>query len=69
MKVHIGDIRLANNAGMQFPVCKAGAKMLDLDASRWNIQTSTDYRNAEDKTHFCKKCIAAWARRYPWATL
>ena len=37
MKTHMRDIRLRNNAGMDFPLCKAGAELLDLDAGRWPL--------------------------------
>lgn len=33
-KVHYRNIRLMNNAGMEFPECRAGAALLDLDAGR-----------------------------------
>ena len=35
MKMHYQDTRLKVNAGMNFPTCKADAKLLDLDAGRF----------------------------------
>lgn len=40
MKTHFRDLRLANNAGMQFPACYASAKLLDTDKSR--LPTTAD---------------------------
>lgn len=59
MKMHIKDIRLFNNAGMSFPVCQAGAKLLDLDKTAWKTGT-------EDEAT-CKRCMRAYAKRYGWA--
>lgn len=58
-KTHIADIRLANNAGMNFPVCRAGDRLLNLDCGHWQMV------KAEEVT--CRRCQAAYARRYPWA--
>lgn len=69
MKLHLIDIRLRNNAGMNFPVCKASERLLDLDASRWPLASSTDYRETSDKSVFCKHCVRTWAKRYAWAPL
>jgi hypothetical protein len=59
MKVHIRDIRLYNNAGISFPACQAGAKLLDLDKSCWTT------RGAEDAT--CINCKRIYRKRYPWS--
>lgn len=32
-KVHLYSMRLANNAGMRFPLCYSNAKLLDTDKS------------------------------------
>jgi len=50
--VHIRDLRLFVNAGMSFPSCKAGERLLDLDASCWPI---ADPHHPETAT--CKTCI------------
>lgn len=58
--VHMSDIRLHNNAGINMPVCKAGAKRLDLDASR--MKQTDDFSKVT-----CTKCRARHPKRYPWA--
>lgn len=60
MKMHMEDIRLANNAGMEFPVCQVNAKLLDLDKGHWN--TTGDQSKVD-----CKHCKKAFAKRYAWA--
>lgn len=50
MKIHLRDIRLRNNAGMDFPHCQANARLLDTDKGRWKI---AGY--AQEVT--CKHCI------------
>jgi hypothetical protein len=50
-KVHARSIRLFVNAGMDFPLCHAGARLLDLDKSR--LETTGD-REAVT----CDRCIA-----------
>lgn len=60
MKLHIGDIRLFNNAGISFPVCQTSAKMLDMDKTAWPVANPT-----KDAT--CKNCKVAFKKRYPWA--
>ena len=60
MKEHLRDIRLRNNAGMDFPTCKAGAKMLDLDAGRWPT-------TGEISETTCLHCVKAATRDYEWA--
>jgi len=59
-KVHLRDIRLRNNAGMEFPICAAGAEMLDLDKGHWLADGYL--RNVT-----CKKCRTVAPLRYPWA--
>lgn len=56
---HIQDIRLANNAGMSFPVCKANAPLLDLDAAHWAIASDRYLAT-------CKRCIRLFPLRYQW---
>jgi len=55
MKTHKIDIRLFNNAGMNFPKCYANAKMLDLEKSRLNLSHDLNFVT-------CKKCIKS--KRY-----
>lgn len=50
MKIHLIDLRLRTNAGIDFPTCKATAKMLDLDAARLPL---TD----EIRAVTCKHCL------------
>ena len=59
--VHYVNIRLYNNAGMEFPECYAGAKLLDLDKSHLPLS-----HNIKEVT--CKHCIRLYEKRYPWAT-
>jgi len=61
-KVHYEDIRLHNNGGISFPVCYAGAKMLDLDKSV--VEKTGDY-----KLVTCAHCLRVAPKRYPWARL
>lgn len=71
-KIHLQDIRLKNNAGMNFPVCHASAKLLDLDKSAWLTVGRNVYLNAPEgaKHLFCKHCIREWTKRYgDWAPL
>lgn len=60
MKTHLRDIRLMNNAGMQFPLCYANAPLLDVDKSA--LPTTG---NAADVT--CKRCAVQAPGRYSWA--
>lgn len=60
MKMHFRDIRLRNNAGMDFPLCYAGARLLDLDKSR--LPTTGDFNAVE-----CKHCLNRAPVHYPWA--
>ena len=57
---HLTDSRLANNAGMHIPVCKANARLLDCSAGR--LKQS---RRMNDVT--CPKCERLGVKRYPWA--
>ena len=59
MKLHIRDIRLYNNAGIDFPVCRAQEKLLDMEVTRYPM--AIDPRNAT-----CKHCHRAYAQVYPW---
>jgi hypothetical protein len=49
-RMHLSDIRLQNNAGMWFPLCEAGRKILRTD-SAFNVSS-----NWHDVT--CPKCKA-----------
>ena len=57
--IHIKDIRLGNNAGMDFPVCLANAPLLNVDAGRWML--TSDRRLAT-----CKHCIRLFPLHYAW---
>jgi hypothetical protein len=59
-KVHMRDIRLFNNAGMDFPVCFSTAKLLDLDKSRLPLTN-------EISKVTCKRCESMFRKHYPWA--
>jgi len=70
MKIHLRDIRMYNNAGMNFPVCRTQDRLLDLEASRYTMANREDYRNADDKSVFCKHCLRMWNERYgDWAPI
>ena len=58
--IHLTDIRLCNNAGISIPVCKAGARLLDLDAGR--LRQS---KRMNETT--CPRCERLAVKRYPWA--
>lgn len=60
MKTHLVDLRLKNNAGMDFPVCYAGAARLDLDKGHLPLTS-----NAAEAT--CQHCKRQQKKRYPWA--
>jgi hypothetical protein len=47
--IHLADLRLRVNAGMDFPTCQARAKLLDLEKGRWNMVQEKDKVT-------CKKC-------------
>lgn len=55
-KVHFRHITLRNNAGIDFPACKASAKLLDLDASR--LPTTGDTQQVT-----CKHCLRYLERK------
>jgi hypothetical protein len=59
--IHWTDIRLRNNAGMDIPVCKAGAKLLDCDSGR--LPQSVYLKHVT-----CPRCKRLAPKRYPWAT-
>lgn len=50
---HLRDTRLRNNAGMDFPTCQAGAKLLDTDKGRW--ETTPFIWETQ-----CKNCHRVW---------
>lgn len=58
-KVHLRDIRLRSNAGLDLPVCIANARLLDTE-NTW--PTSGDPVKVT-----CRRCAAAAVVRYPWA--
>jgi len=39
MKLHLANLRLRVNAGMNIPECKAHAELLDTDSGRWPMTT------------------------------
>jgi hypothetical protein len=59
-QIHMRDIRLRNNAGLNFPVCSADEETLDLDKGRW--VTSGDFDEVT-----CPTCREKAPVRYPWA--
>ena len=59
MKTHMRDLRLRNNAGMDFPTCQANAPLLDLEASRWEM-------TRDPFAATCKNCSKIYRKRYPW---
>lgn len=61
MKTHMRDIRLAGNAGMQFPVCYASAELLDTD--KGYLPTTGEFKEVT-----CAHCRRMAPKRYPWAS-
>jgi hypothetical protein len=61
MKTHFRDIRLRNNAGMDFPLCFASAPLLDLD--KGCLSTVADFAKVT-----CQHCKRMAPKRYPWAS-
>lgn len=59
---HLSDISLYSNAGINFPVCLATARLLDMDATG-RKQVNED--RIEQVT--CLRCLRAYKRRYAWA--
>jgi hypothetical protein len=60
MAVHMRDIRLMNNAGMFYPVCRANREKLDTSFV-CKITAHVDQVT-------CKNCLREYPRQYPWAT-
>jgi hypothetical protein len=58
-KTHFRDVRLFNNAGMNFPTCRANEKMLDLEAAWLPI-------SAEIHEVTCKHCLKAYHYNNPF---
>jgi len=58
---HLRDIRLRNNAGMDFPLCAADEELLDLDKGRWPTTGSMDEVT-------CPDCRRKAPIRYSWAS-
>jgi hypothetical protein len=59
-KIHLQDIRLANNAGMSFPLCRANDRLLDVDIC---VELTGKF---EEVT--CENCKKRAPKRYPWAS-
>ena len=59
-QIHLRDIRLRTNAGMDFPLCSADEELLDLDKSRWATTGDMDEVT-------CPNCKEKAPSRYPWA--
>ena len=59
MKVHLRDIRLRNNAGLDFPLCCTGGELLDIDKGR--LPTTETIAEVT-----CKHCLRLAPKRYPW---
>lgn len=59
-KTHLRDIRLKNNAGIDFPLCRAQARLLDFD----NTELPTSGDMAEVTCNNCKRLAPKY---YPWA--
>lgn len=60
---HLRDIRFANNAGINMPLCRVAVRastMQDLDATR--LRTTGDFSAVT-----CPRCRARAPRHYPWA--
>jgi hypothetical protein len=53
--VHKRSVRFYNNAGINFPECRSGDCMLNMDCSSWNITTV-------DSEVTCKNCLREMAR-------
>jgi hypothetical protein len=51
-KIHKRSIRMMNNAGISFPVCKLNDRLLDLDSTGWIINP----RDTEEEVN-CKNCL------------
>ncbi len=61
METHKKDLRLSVNAGMDYPVCKAGEALLDIE---FREPVTNEHRDVT-----CEKCKGEWNRRYPWAKI
>lgn len=57
--VHLRSIRLRNNAGMNFPTCYAGARLLDCD--KGYLPTTGEV----EKTT-CKRCLRIATTTLKW---
>lgn len=63
--VHLRDIRLRTNAGMDYPVCRADDDTLDPDLYG-TVQFFRDFDSL--KTVSCAACRKAFRERYAWST-
>lgn len=57
MKVHLRDLRLRNNAGMDFPACYANPKSGMLDTDKGRLITTGD--KSKVTCERCKKRLGA----------
>jgi hypothetical protein len=60
LKTHLADLRLHNNAGIRYPLCKSGPDLLNLKATSWPLTN-------ELTATTCKHCFRLALARYPWA--
>ena len=58
-RIHLRDIRLRNNAGMDFPTCESSRKLLRTEST---FTTTGDPREVT-----CDRCLRAAKVRYAWA--
>jgi hypothetical protein len=59
MKIHMVDLRLRNNGGLDYPVCYIGLKRgLDLDKSKLSMTNKP-----EEVT--CERCKRLYGKIYP----
>jgi hypothetical protein len=58
-RIHLRDIRLRNNAGMDFPTCESTRKILRTEST---FETTGDIKQVT-----CERCQRAARVRYSWA--
>lgn len=61
MKMHFRDIRMSNNAGINFPNCCTNSELLDMDKAR--LPTTGNFKEVT-----CKRCLKQAPKDYPWAS-
>ncbi len=54
--IHLHSTRLFVNAGMEFPLCQANARLLDCDKGHW--KTTGNVRKVE-----CRNCLRVYGAR------